>query len=112
MDDKPFATFFGLGMGSAAVIFGVGLVSGALLRRFIFWGTRSSSNAGGSGAGGLDTFQRAARLTALRAQGLGRNHKMIFVVRTDLGMGKGKIAAQCWLDLFNQRMPCPKRSQE
>lgn len=25
----------------------------------------------------------------------GREHKMTFVIRTDLGMGKGKVAAQC-----------------
>lgn len=84
MDDKPWA-IFGL---SSAVIFGVGFLSGALIRRLF---TRGSSSGGVT----VDTFQRAARLTTLRAQGLGRNHKMIFVVRSDLQMGKGKIAAQC-----------------
>lgn len=95
MDDKPWWNIFGLDMvGSAtstAVIFGMGLISGALFHRFVFPGRGTSS----SGPSSLDTFQRAARLTALRAQGLGRNHKLIFVVRTDLQMGKGKVVAQC-----------------
>jgi len=72
-----------LGVGSA--IFGVGIVGGALLHRFMFSAPPTR----------LDNFQRVSRIAKLRAQGLGRNHKMIFVVRTDLAMGKGKIAAQC-----------------
>jgi peptidyl-tRNA hydrolase len=87
MEDKPWV-IFGMGVGSAALIFGIGLASGAFLRR-IFPGTPRSALSG------TDSFDRAARLALLRSQGLGRNHKMIFVVRTDLGMGKGKIAAQC-----------------
>jgi PTH2 family peptidyl-tRNA hydrolase len=68
------------------VMFGLGAVSGALMYSK-FCSRRMGSQ--------IDTFSKAARLTALRAKGLGRNHKMVFVVRSDLGMGKGKIAAQC-----------------
>jgi len=75
-----------LSLGTAAVVFGIGFISGALFRRIFFRGKSSSQ---------IDTFERAARLMALRSKGLGRNHKMIFVVRSDLGMNKGKIAAQC-----------------
>lgn len=87
MTDKPTVLYWGA-LGSA-VILGVGFVSGLLFKK-VFRG-------GGAGGGPamVDTFARAARLTALRAQGLGRNHKMVLVVRNDLGMGKGKMAAQC-----------------
>jgi len=85
MDEKPWSI---IGLSANAIIFGVGVISGAFLRKLF---SRGSS----TGSVSVDTFQRAAKLTALRAQGLGRNHKMIFVVRTDLQMGKGKIAAQC-----------------
>lgn len=83
MEDRPVLW----GALGSAVLIGVGFVSGVLYRKFF------PSSSGGSAM--LDTFSRAARLTAIRAKGLGRNHKMVFVVRTDLGMGKGKIAAQC-----------------
>ncbi|ODM91330.1 putative peptidyl-tRNA hydrolase 2 [Orchesella cincta] len=83
MEDK---SMFYWGLGSA-VVFGVGFVSGIVYRKIV--APSKSSEAM------VDTFARAARLTAIRAKGLGRNHKMVFVVRTDLGMGKGKIAAQC-----------------
>ncbi|CAL8090151.1 unnamed protein product [Orchesella dallaii] len=83
MEDKPML-YWGLG---SAVLIGVGFVSGVVYRKIF-----ASSNSSGAM---VDTFARAARLTAIRAKGLGRNHKMVFVVRTDLGMGKGKIAAQC-----------------
>jgi len=85
---------------SYAVVFGIGAVSGALLFRRLF--TRT-----GSGVSQIDTFTKATRLTKLRAQGLGRNHKMVFVVRSDLAMGKGKIAAQC----CHAALMCYQRAQ-
>jgi PTH2 family peptidyl-tRNA hydrolase len=75
-----------------AVIFGVGVLTGAILHKLLI---RPPVAGVGKGHVIIDTFSRAARLTAIRAKGLGRNHKMVFVVRNDLGMGKGKIAAQC-----------------
>jgi len=82
---------------SYAAVFGIGFVSGAILLRFF-------SRANGPQ---IDTFKKAARLTALRAQGIGRNHKMVFVVRSDLAMGKGKIAAQC----CHAALMCYQRAQ-
>jgi len=38
---------------------------------------------------------RKLKLAAIRASNPSRSHKMVMVVRNDLGMGKGKIAAQC-----------------
>jgi peptidyl-tRNA hydrolase len=61
-----------------------------------------------SAANQLSSFNRMAKLTKIRAQNLGRNHKMVFVVRTDLGMGKGKIAAQC----SHAAIACYQRAQE
>jgi len=56
----------------------------------------------------ISSFNRMARLTKIRAQNMGRNHKMVFVVRTDLGMGKGKIAAQC----SHAAIRCYQRAEE
>jgi len=77
---------FGIPMGQAALAFGVGVLTGFFFKRW----------RGAAGGGTVvDTVQRTMRLASIRAQGLGRNHKMVFVVRCDLKMGKGKIAAQC-----------------
>jgi len=67
-----------------AIIYGVGILTGVILKKYVF----PAKNGGQS-------VSRIARQAAIRAKNLGRNHKMVFVVRNDLGMGKGKIAAQC-----------------
>jgi len=82
--DKSWELYLG-----SAVIFGVGVLTGVLYRRFSGVTTRTSTSVT------FDTVARGARLAAIRAKNLGRNHKMVFVVRNDLQMGKGKIAAQC-----------------
>jgi len=69
------------------LIYGVGILTGVILKKYVFIGRAQARNGGG--------MSRAARLATIRAKNLGRNHKMVFVVRNDLGMGKGKIAAQC-----------------
>lgn len=83
-DDKP-ALYWGV--LSSAVIFGVGFVSGVIFHKIF-----PHKNSGVA-----DAIARKARVVALRAKNYkhGSTHKMVFVVRTDLGMGKGKIAAQC-----------------
>jgi len=70
-----------------ALIYGVGILTGVILKKYIFVGQLEQNGRG--------SVSRVARLAAIRAKNLGRNHKMVFVVRNDLGMGKGKIAAQC-----------------
>ena len=74
---------------STAVIFGVGVIAGALFRR----SNPSSSNPLEKFINPLDA--RKLKLAAIRASNPSRSHKMVMVVRNDLGMGKGKIAAQC-----------------
>jgi len=87
-NDKGWMSVFGVPLGPAAVMFGVGVLTGFFFRKWKGVGV-------GAAGGGFDTVQRTMRLAAIRAQGLGRNHKMVFVVRCDLKMEKGKIAAQC-----------------
>jgi len=83
-------------MWESGILFGVGVVSGAILFRglqkaLIHWFNKD----GVQRVIMVGTTERAERLNEIRAKGLGRTHKMIFVVRTDLGMGKGEIASQC-----------------
>jgi PTH2 family peptidyl-tRNA hydrolase len=77
---------------STTVIFGAGLIAGALLRGKL----NGSSASGGSQLSSiLNPAARKLKLAAIRASNPSRTHKVVMVVRTDLGMGKGKIAAQC-----------------
>jgi len=71
---------------NSAVIFGVGLVTG-LFSRKLFMGSSKSSL--------ISNVSKTARYAAIRTANPGRPHKMVLVVRQDLGMNKGKIAAQC-----------------
>jgi len=82
MDDNNWTqNLIWVSVGSA-VMFGAGVLSSHLFRKAF----RTSPES-------FDTLKKATRMAAARARG--RNHKMVFVVRTDLNMGKGKIAAQC-----------------
>jgi peptidyl-tRNA hydrolase len=90
-------TIFGL------VIFILGFFTGYIFKR-IHEQTKSraelaaeESSSEATVAAKEETVSKSKRerLASIRARGLGRDQKMVFVVRTDLGMGKGKIAAQC-----------------
>jgi len=72
-----------------AAIFGAGFLAASFIFRRVLPKLSSPRN-------GISVdFAEAAKLAAIRASRNGRSHKMVFVVRTDLNMGKGKIAAQC-----------------
>ncbi|CAG7725105.1 unnamed protein product [Allacma fusca] len=77
---------------STTVIFGAGLIAGAFLRKRL---GLNGSPVPGQLANIVNPAARKLKLAAIRASNPLRTHKMAMVVRTDLGMGKGKIAAQC-----------------